>query len=378
MNLVKFQLCLNHDDPDIVQQGLDAFRDVILKQHSLVLTFGTYGWSQTTSTVELLEAESDGHQLALDSLLISYLRASPKLEELFILWNLPNRKLLANLCLSHNLCIAAIILCLYSPSTANSRVDDQLNVHDVCRRIVYRLVNEHIDSIKEQIEMKDENLTKASICLLLFIARAQKKLLMNDGLTTDTTIKLHSIIKLFEPLIIIKSNQKKSILENETLIDDQKRGCTPDIRSLIILYLVVLLKLNHSEINSELLHSNAIFMKIIQSILKYPSSLIKFILEGFILIGNKDPLDHTSGVDSCPPRFLIINSSNMKHFLQLYAYPNESIQLIFHLFMKDYIHFILQKHSKTILNNIKSLLSLIVASLQPYQNPRHLEVMDKY
>ena len=115
MNLSRFQLALNHDDPVIVIKGLTLFREQILLDH---------GWKQTLGYCGVSLISTIDRTPAIGNLLKSYLASSPQLEELFILWSLPGRGEVNELIVAHMSCLASIFFCLRHMNNNNS--DDRV------------------------------------------------------------------------------------------------------------------------------------------------------------------------------------------------------------------------------------------------------------
>lgn len=92
MSLARFLLSINHDDPEVVLGGLISFRDQILSENDAVETFGYFGRS---SDKDLLIADVlfPPSPAKISGVLNEYMVKSGQLEELFVLWNLPNREI---------------------------------------------------------------------------------------------------------------------------------------------------------------------------------------------------------------------------------------------------------------------------------------------
>ena len=99
---------LNHEDPSVVQLGLREFIAQITLDHDISSSFGYCGRGISSDPTKLLHPPTCDH---ITGVLKDYLVASPRIEELFVLWNLPgsadDRQLLA--CIM--LCIATILHC---------------------------------------------------------------------------------------------------------------------------------------------------------------------------------------------------------------------------------------------------------------------------
>jgi hypothetical protein len=95
MNVARFQVALNHEDPEIVTRGLESFSNQVLYEHDLLLSFGYHGRCVSGKPSEYL---SPPRPTVLKGLLRAYLDSSSQLEELFVLWQLPERDSDRKLC----------------------------------------------------------------------------------------------------------------------------------------------------------------------------------------------------------------------------------------------------------------------------------------
>ena len=104
MNLSKFQLSLNHEDPAVVIRGLEEFQEhMIEERYTEGDSFGYHGRQQFLPNYHSIESIEELYlsfssflhpnikPLPEISLLSQYLQASPLIDDLFVLWNLPDR-----------------------------------------------------------------------------------------------------------------------------------------------------------------------------------------------------------------------------------------------------------------------------------------------
>jgi hypothetical protein len=123
MNIAKFQFCINHVDPAIVKAGLEGFAHQVLQDHHALAEFGYCGRSESYDPEEILYGSRDKYTQAkyqVRGLLATYLAASPKCEELFVLWSIPERNIDKQLCAAHMHCFASIFHCARRDSTMRS------------------------------------------------------------------------------------------------------------------------------------------------------------------------------------------------------------------------------------------------------------------
>ena len=83
MNTARFLFCLNSEDPEIVSQGLEEFRDQVLIDHSATVSYGYHGRGSTDNVMETFLPKPVS---ATVGMLASFIKSSPQLEELFVLW----------------------------------------------------------------------------------------------------------------------------------------------------------------------------------------------------------------------------------------------------------------------------------------------------
>ena len=83
MNIASFSFCLGHEDPGVVQKGLDAFSAQVLNEHEATDTFGYCG--RGTSGVLETSLEINAKKKRTTGLLAAYLGASSSCEEPFTL-----------------------------------------------------------------------------------------------------------------------------------------------------------------------------------------------------------------------------------------------------------------------------------------------------
>ena len=127
MNTARFLFCLNSDDPEIVAQGLEEFRDQVLVDHDAKVTYGYHGRGSTENVIETFLPRP---VIATVGMLASFIKSSPQLEELFVLWGLPGVDDDKSLSSSLMSCMAVIL----HVATSNSHF---------CTVIVNRIIFQH-------------------------------------------------------------------------------------------------------------------------------------------------------------------------------------------------------------------------------------------
>jgi hypothetical protein len=162
LNVPRFQLALNSDDPDIVKLGLKQFLQQILQEQSAEDRFGV------DCIVQTLPSNFQGilypkNEIPITGLLRSYLDASPQIEEFFVLWDLPNRLLDPELCGLHMQCLSALLHCC----------TDQLQF---CRYAVNRIMSCSQSLVIKQLEMNDAFVTQMTLSVIISCYRFNKQL----------------------------------------------------------------------------------------------------------------------------------------------------------------------------------------------------------
>ena len=106
MNVSRFQLSLNHEDVDVVKTGLDEFQNQVRKELHDLGPPDSYGYcgrqifDPDYGSVDAIDALHNSFGTFLNPsipalppgcLLFKYLQASPQIDDLFVIWSLPDR-----------------------------------------------------------------------------------------------------------------------------------------------------------------------------------------------------------------------------------------------------------------------------------------------
>ena len=166
MNVSRFQIALNHEDPTVIISGLKSFSNQILKEHDALYAFGYNGRSInsllfSSSSNILYPYYSKINELPV-GLLALYLKSSPQIEELFVLWNLQGYDINKELCPIHMKCIASILFCSHN--------DDNF-----CNVVINRIISEYSKSILSQLGSSNQNVIHSTLGLCIAIARVSKQ-----------------------------------------------------------------------------------------------------------------------------------------------------------------------------------------------------------
>ena len=155
MNLTKFQICVNHENPSIVKAGLDEFISQVLEDHQSLDFFDSE--PDDRKSFKAFFSGTVPNKL-LDGLLDFYFQSSPHAEEFFVLWKLPQRDLDAGLCVSHT---KALIVLIHFIQSMHHK-----------RNLVKRLLYECNDELFIQLRSKHEDVVDVTYMLLVTIARS--------------------------------------------------------------------------------------------------------------------------------------------------------------------------------------------------------------
>ena len=333
-----FQVALNHEDPEIVSSGLIEFTSCILSEHQSVEKFGyncrsSYAESNGYADSSLLISPQYPDQIL--GLLQSFLKSSPELEELFVLWDLPGRDEDKKLSANHTKCFAAILFCIYSN-------------HDLSLKIALRLLKNHIKSFQKQLNSGNTTLIHSTLGLLISVSR------ISNQFSKD----------IYQKVIIISMNQFSKLCQTgKSLSYEVKEGVKiqTDSRYLIILLLCYILKTLDESILTELFSDKSILRFLTASLHKDSLAGVKLLLESFLYL--------------LPDEFLyrLFDKKLQEKIFLMYGNSDSDIQRIVHSFVLSVCNKVIK--SKGNLAHGKSLGTQIMKQLSAYKDIRHREVI---
>lgn len=301
MNVARFQIALNHDDPDVVAKGLDDFRTQILHEHKAVELFGYNGRCVTSTIDRVIRPDLS---FPIIGLLSSFLQSSPQLEELFILWGLPGRDGDKQLCASHMSCIAAILHCTFS---------DQR----VSNIIVSRILHEYSKSIYLQISSGDQKLIHSTLGLLIAIGRT----------SPSNARDLHQRIMFSAPSFVSLVQRGKTL---SWVCPSSGEILSTDSRLLLIILFLTILDSSDDEVLMQLLLPDSLFRRIFASVHKDHKDSIKLTLEGLSSIQKNNYFLSITAVTT------LFDSALLYKLFTLYDNSDEEVQEILHSFLVNY------------------------------------------
>lgn len=303
MNIARFQVSLNHDDPDVVRGGLDGFREQILIDHDVIDAFGYYGRSNT-GIEEFISQPVVPH---VRGALAAYIRSSPRAEELFVLWLLPERDRDKDLCASHMHCISAILFCSCSENSfANA--------------LVNRILNDFMKSIYSQLSSGNTQLVHSTLGLLTIMGRSSPQN------CRDTYQKLY----LGSPTFVNLVQKGKPVL----WVTSDGEKLSTDSRLMIILLVLVIMKSADESICTELLAHSSILKRILNAVHKDVANTIELTLGGLSLVLRDSCWDSKHAIVS------VVDSRLQQNLISLYSSPDISIQDHVHIFLRLFAEYL--------------------------------------
>ena len=349
MNTARFLFCLNSDDPDIVAQGLSEFKDQVLKDHDAVISYGYHGRGSSDHVIESLRPQAVA---ATVGVLASFIKSSPQLEELFILWGLPGRDDDKPLSSSHMSCMAVIL----HAAIANP---------NFCGIVVNRILHEHSKSIISQLSCGNLNLVHSTLALILAMCRSSPQN------CRDTFQKLVAIsLPAFSTLL----QQGKTISWE---VDKQSESVKStklktDSRLLLVIIVLTAVEAADQSSGSEILSTvSALLKRITNSITKDVLFVVQLILEGLISIRKQPTCEQLFGSKLVDLRF----QDNL-----LYMYHNDDVmvQRVVHMFVLDHSHHLVNSMSKggrgLTSGSAKASALQLLRHLEGHRDLRHREV----
>lgn len=353
MNTTRFLFCVNSDDPDIVVQGLEEFRDQALRDHNSIISYGYHGRGSYDSVSEAFHPEPVTATLGV---LASFIRSSPQLEELFVLWGLPGRDDDKPLSASHMSCLAVILHVAASNSI-------------FCATVVNRILHEHSKSIISQLSSGNLKLVHSTLALILSMCRSSPQN------CRDTFQKLVSIsLSTFATLL----QQGKTVTWDTGTIDDSGGvvKLKTDSRMLLIIIIFTAIEAADQSSGAELFSSNTSLLKrITNSIHKDSFFAIQLILESLAYLRKQTVIEQHIGSKLVDLRF-------QDNLLSLYQSDDSKIQRVVHTFLLNHSSHLASCMSKgsrgTVAGHAKASGLQLLKNLEGHRDLRHREVQSQF
>jgi hypothetical protein len=329
LTVPRFQLALNHENPDIVIKGLEAFVERVVVEHGAGASFGYHGRNEGPVEKQIYPE----HPSAVVGLLGQYLHSSPQIEELFVLWNLPGRDENKALCAVQSECIAVILHCTHQ-------------YPDLGKAIVSRMLRENAKSIHMQLISGNTSLVHSTLGLIIEMCRCSSQS------AKDTFQKIMINTSSLAPLV------QKGKPVNYTSPSGAK--LVTDNRYLMALYLLSALRSNDPELLIEIFGSNSLFRKIAFNLTKDNLPMVQLILEGVLCVLGSTHI-------SPKIKHVLVDLSFLKCSFQLYASEDTEIAQCAHSFLLKIVSS----------NILAATVSMGLASeLLGHVDLRHREVQD--
>ncbi len=299
MNVSRFQLTINHEDPEVVRKGLDNFREQVLIDHNAVSSFGYCGRCESNELEFVLNSRKP---LSIIGVLKAYLMASPQLEELFVLWSLPGRETDTELSAALMNCMAVILFC--------SSSDDKLS-----GIVSSRILHDCFKSVQSQLCSGNTHLIHATLGLLIaMISSTQQN-------CRDVYQRLTFSDSVFGVLI-----QKGKMVNWRDVTKANSNTFGTDSRTLIIIIILnFLVSVDESSI-AKMLITDSTVRKVTHSINKDSLRVVQLVLNGILYsIAKSDSVrQHINEM---------ADSVFMQKLISLYRSDDDALQNVVHDFV---------------------------------------------
>ena len=334
-----FQFGLNSDEPEIVSSALQDFTRTILQEHHQSENFGYLGRSSFEASNGYAESHSlinTLHPEHTTGVLKAYLNSSPDLEELFVLWNLPNRDKDRLLCSQHMKCFASILHCIKNAEK------------EICHRVCSRILRDHVKSLQIQLSSGHTTLVHSTLGILLSMSRC----------TTQMCKEVYNKFLVITSATLATLAQKGKELTYECTSTIK---ITTDARFFIILIALLCVHCSDSVMLNEILSERSVLRALTSSVHTDTYYGVVMLLEGLMMLVPTSSLYKLFDI-----RF------QSKIFL-LYENDHQSIQQIGHKFVKTLLASVLTTNANTQAEK-KSLASQVLKHLHSSTDMRHREI----
>lgn len=349
MNTARFLFCLNSDDPDIVAQGLEEFSDQVLKDHGAVVSYGYHGRGSSDNVMQSFHPVPVASTVGT---LASFIKSSPQLEELFILWGLPGRDDDKQLSSSHMSCMAVI---LHAASSNNT----------FCSTVVNRILHEHSKSITSQLSSGNTKLVHSTLALVLAMCRTSQQNCQDtfQKLVTNSPQTFSSLLQ----------HGKGTAWEGgEVDASGKPSKLKTDARLLVIIIAFTAVEAADQSSGADLHSSNSSFLRrITNSITKDTPFSIQFILEVLEYLRRQPAIEQHIGARLVDIRF-------QDNLLYLYHNEDAKVQRVVHSFLLNHSSHLVAGMSKSTrgstAGSAKGSALQLLRGLEGHRDLRHREV----
>ena len=313
---------LNSDDPDIVSQGLEEFHRQIVKDHDIELSYGYHGRGCSDVTLEIFRPRP---VTSIVGGLAAFIRASPQLEELFVLWGLPGRDDDKRLCTAHMACFAVMLHC----ATVSQSV--------LCSMIVNRILHEFPRSLVSQLTSGDMKLVHSTLGLILAMCRSStqncrdtvQKLLNTSPNTYALLLQAGKTIT-WEASIPTNTTMQHSFEEDAEPTSAALTKIKTDARLLLILIVLTALESSDYTMAGELFASGTSLLKrVTNAIHKDVPGTVQLVLECLMHFRRQVHMEQLLGSR-------LVDTKFQNNLLMMYNHTDERIRELSHSFLVNH------------------------------------------
>jgi hypothetical protein len=353
MNVARFNFCLSHEDPEIVKKGLVLFTQQILHENDAIRSFGYNGRGVASFSGS---NESNVHPQRVRGLLAAYLENSPKLEEFFVLWDLPDYGTDKDVSSVHMQALAAVLHCSY------------ISHATLCNSVVSRIIYERGRSLKSQLTSTFAPLLHSTLGLIIACAHCG-----SDG---RRDIALKFMIRNAPTIAALTQKGKVVSWEipnnhNDMNNDDSIREkLSTDTRCLLTVLVHALLESTDSEVLNTCIGTDSLLRKLLNSIHRDNKDtaicMFNMLTEQFQM--KHDPLLQNY-------KSPILDTGFQKRILNMQiesADPESELESSINTFLTSYTTALSQKALKT--HNLRSSLEKLLGSLNASSMSKHKDL----
>lgn len=365
---------LNSDDPDIVAQGLEEFHRQIASDHHIELSYGYHGRGYSAQFLEVFRPQP---VTSIVGALAAFIRASPQLEELFVLWGLPGRDDDKRLCAAHMSCLAIILHCIGATQST------------LCNVVVNRVLHEFSRSIVSQLTSGDLRLVHSTLGLILAMCRSStqncrdtvQKLLNTSPNTYATLLQQGKTIPWEGPVVAASAVAITTAAPDNDSVEGAAVAAgvklKTDSRFFLILIVLTAVEAADYSIAPELFSSGTSLLKrVTNAIHKDTSSTVQLVLECLMHFRRQTHIEQLLGSRILDPKF-------QNNLLTMYNSEDPQIQEVVHSFLLNHCTHLAMSMGRAgssggkksaVQSNARNAAIQLVRALEGHRDLRHREV----
>jgi len=324
MNVSKFQVVLNHENPAIVATGLDVFKDTILCDAGAEESFGYYGRHGLGGLDNDLNYKVGGAGGAKTTtgLLGSYIQSSSLASELFILWGLPSRESDKQLSVALTGCMAAMFHCAAG-----------VHAHkEFCTRVTSKVLADLPKALQGQLQSGHTELVHATLGLVLAMCRSSRQNCL------DVQSRLGFVGPVFGSLaqkgkavsFVLGGSKEGEDDEDDTNTKNTEGGnpkLKTDARYLLVLVTLEMMGAADEQTWTSLLHAKSHVRKVNDSLYKDSVAGIELYLCGLLRLSTKMSLQTLCS---------LVDMTLLQRLLFMYSHDSERVQELAHSFLSHF------------------------------------------